>query len=141
MGKQIVAVRRMILTAGKATVAYPVGPVLGVYGINLMMFVKDYNARTAEWAGLEVPADITIFADRSFTFQVTQPTASSLLRQAAGIEKGSGEANRNKVGKITTAQLRDIAQRKMPDLNADTVEAAEKIVAGTARNMGIEVVS
>ncbi len=141
MGKQIVAVRRLILNAGKATVAYPVGPVLGVYGINLMMFVKDFNARTAEWAELEVPVDITIFADRSFTFQVTQPTASSLLRQAAGIKKGSGEANRNKVGKITTAQLREIAQRKMPDLNADTVEAAEKIVAGTARNMGIEIVA
>ena len=141
MGKQIVAVRRLILNAGKATVAYPVGPVLGVYGINLMMFVKDYNAKTADLAGLEVPVDITIYADRSFTFQLTQPTAASLLRQAAGAEKGSGEANRNKVGKVTSEQLREIAQRKMVDLNANTVEAAEKIVAGTARQMGLEIVS
>lgn len=141
MGKQIVAVRRLILEGGKATPAYPVGPILGVYGINLMLFVKEFNARTVELAGYKIPADITIYNDRSFKFELTEPTTSSLLKKAAGIQKGSSESSHKPVGKITAEQLREIAQRKMANLNAETIEAAERTIAGTARNMGIEIVS
>jgi large subunit ribosomal protein L11 len=125
--------------AGKATPAPPVGPALGQHGINIMEFCKVYNERTASQAGQVIPAVITVYEDRSFTFVLKTPPASELLKKAAGIEVGSGEPNRKKVGKISTAKLREIAQAKMADLNANDIDAAMKIVAGTARSMGIEV--
>jgi len=125
--------------AGKATPAPPVGPALGQHGINIMEFCKAYNERTASQAGQVIPAVITVFEDRSFTFVLKTPPASELIKKAAGIDKGSGEPNRKKVGKITVAKCREIAQAKMADLNANDVESAMKIVAGTARSMGVEV--
>ncbi|HEY9807707.1 MAG TPA: 50S ribosomal protein L11 [Halomicronema sp.] len=140
MAKKIVAVIKLAITAGKANPAPPIGPALGQHGVNIMMFCKEYNARTADQAGLVVPVEISVFEDRSFTFILKTPPASVLIAKAAKIERGSGEPNRKKVGSITTAQLREIAQTKLPDLNANDIDAAMKIVAGTARNMGVNVV-
>lgn len=140
MAKKLVAVVKLQLNAGKATPAPPVGPALGQHGINIMGFVKEYNEKTAAQAGSVVPAEVSIFSDRSFSVRILTPPASDLLRKAAGVDKGSGIPNRTFVGKaITRQQLRDIAQVKMPDLNALDVDAAEKIIAGTARSMGIKI--
>ncbi len=140
MAKKVAAVIRLQISAGKATPAPPVGPALGQHGLNIMAFCKEYNARTAGMAGSIVPVEITVYEDRSFTFVTKTPPAADMLRKAAGVDKGSREPNRSKVGRITRSQLREIAQAKMPDLSAQTIEAAEKIIAGTARNMGIEIV-
>ena len=140
MAKKVVAVIKLEITAGKANPAPPIGPALGQHGVNIMAFCKEYNAKTADKVGLVVPVEISVFEDRSFTFILKTPPASVLIRKAAGIERGSGEPNRKKVGKITQAQLREIAETKMPDLNAYDVDAAMKIVAGTARNMGVTIV-
>jgi large subunit ribosomal protein L11 len=140
MAKKIVAMIKLALQAGKANPAPPVGPALGQHGVNIMMFCKEYNARTADQAGLVIPVEISVFEDRSFTFVLKTPPASVLIQKAAGIEKGSGEPNKKKVGKITTTQLREIATTKMPDLNANDIDAAMKIVGGTARNMGVTIV-
>ena len=141
MAKKIRALLTLQLDAGKASPAPPVGPALGQHGANIMEFVKTYNERTASMAGDVAPAQITIYEDRSFTFEIRTPPASDLIRKAAGLEKGAAEARRTTVGTITTAQLREIAQRKMPDLNANDVDAAMQIIAGTARSMGVEVQS
>lgn len=139
MAKKVVAIIKLALNAGKANPAPPVGPALGQHGVNIMMFCKEYNARTADQAGLVIPVEISVYEDRSFTFVLKTPPASVLIQKAAGIERGSGEPNKKKVGKITTAQLREIAQTKLPDLNANDVDAAMRIVAGTARNMGVTI--
>jgi large subunit ribosomal protein L11 len=139
MAKKVVAIIKLALPAGKATAAPPVGPALGQHGVNIMAFVKEYNARTSDQAGMVIPVEISVFEDRSFTFVLKTPPASVLLVKAAGIEKGSNQPNKRKVGKITQAQLRDIATIKLPDLNANDIEAAMRIVEGTARNMGITV--
>ena len=139
MAKKVVTVIKLAIPAGKANPAPPIGPALGQHGVNIMMFCKEYNARTADQVGLVVPVEISVFEDRSFTFILKTPPASVLIKKAAGIEKGSGEPNRQKVGSISQDQLREIAQAKMPDLNANDVEAAMKIVAGTARNMGVTI--
>lgn len=139
MAKKVVAMIKLAITAGKANPAPPIGPALGQHGVNIMAFCKEYNAKTADKVGLVVPVEISVYEDRSFTFILKTPPASVLIRKAAGVERGSGEPNRKKVGTITQAQLREIAETKMPDLNANDVEAAMKIVAGTARNMGITV--
>ena len=141
MTKQIMTVRKLILHAGKATPAYPVGPILGVYGMNLGVFIKEYNTQTAALIGYQVPVEVTIYLDRSFTMHILEPTVVSLLRHAAGVEKGASEPGRQKAGHITCEQLRHIAGRKMAELNALDLTSAEKIVAGTARSMGIEVIS
>ncbi len=140
MAKKVIAVVKLQIPAGKATPAPPVGPALGQHGVNIMEFCKTYNERTAANAGTIVPVEITVYADRTFSFITKTPPASVLLRQAAGIEKGSGEPNKTKVGKITRAQLREIAQQKMRDLNARDVEAATRMIEGTARSMGIQIV-
>jgi len=140
MAKKITAVVKLQIPAGKATPAPPVGPALGQHGVNIMEFCKSYNERTAKLAGTIVPVEITVYADRTFTFVTKTPPASVLLRQAAGLEKGSGEPNKTKVGSVTRKQVREIAERKMPDLNAATVDAAMRMIEGTARSMGIEVV-
>ena len=139
MARRVLATITLQLDAGQATPAPPVGPALGGYGVNIIEFTKTYNERTREQVGSVIPAEITIYEDRSFTFITKTPPAADLLRKAAGVEKGSGEPNREKVGTVTEAQVREIAEIKMPDLNAYEVEAAMKIVAGTARSMGIEV--
>ncbi len=139
MAKPIKTVVKLQLEAGKANPAPPVGTALGPHGVNIMEFCTQFNEATKGMSGDIVPAEITIYEDRSFSFKLKTPPASDLLRKAAGIEKGSGVPNRNKVGKITKADLRRIAERKMADLNANDIEAAEKIVAGTARSMGIEI--
>lgn len=139
MAKKIVAVIKLALNAGKANPAPPVGPALGQHGVNIMMFCKEYNARTAEQAGMVIPVEISVFEDRSFTFVLKTPPASVLIRKAAGVERGSNEPNKKRVGSITQAQLREIAQTKLPDLNANDVDAAMKIVAGTAKNMGVAI--
>jgi len=139
MAKKVVAVVKLQIPAGKATPAPPVGPALGQHGVNIMEFVKAYNERTARQAGTIVPVEITIYADRTFSFVTKTPPASVLLKQAAKVEKGSGEPNKTKVGQITRRQLREIAEQKMQDLNAPTVEAAMKMIEGTARSMGIEI--
>ena len=139
MAKKIAAVIKLALNAGKANPAPPVGPALGQHGVNIMMFCKEYNARTAEQAGMVIPVEISVFEDRSFTFVLKTPPASVLIRKAAGIERGSNEPNKKRVGSITQAQLREIAQTKLPDLNANDVDAAMKIVAGTAKNMGVTI--
>ena len=139
MAKKIVARVTLQITAGKATPAPPVGPALGQHGINIMEFCKTYNERTASQAGQVIPAVITVFEDRSFTFILKTPPASELIKKAAGIEKGSGEPNRKKVGKLTLDQCREIAKTKMVDLNANDIDAAMKIIAGTARQMGVEI--
>ncbi len=140
MAKKIVAMVKLQIPAGKATPAPPVGPALGQHGVNIMEFCKSYNERTAKLAGTIVPVEITVYADRTFTYVTKTPPAAVLLRQAAGLEKGSGEPNKTKVGTVTRKQVREIAERKMPDLNANTVEAAMRMIEGTARSMGIEVV-
>jgi large subunit ribosomal protein L11 len=140
MAKKVVAVIKLAITAGKANPAPPIGPALGQHGVNIMMFCKEYNARTADQVGLVIPVEISIFEDRSFTFILKTPPASVLITKAAGIEKGSGEPNRKRVGQITRSQLQEIAQTKMPDLNANDIQAAMRIVEGTARNMGVAVV-
>lgn len=139
MAKKVVGVVKLQLPAGKATPAPPVGPALGGYGINIMAFVKEYNEKTAAQAGSVIPVEITIFSDRSFTFTLKTPPAADLLRKAAGVEKGSGMPNRQPVGSITRQQLRALAEQKMADLNATSIESAEKILAGTARSMGITI--
>lgn len=140
MAKKLVAVVKLQLPAGKATPAPPVGPALGQYGINIMGFVKEYNEKSASQAGSIVPVEITIFSDRSFSAKLLTPPAADLLRKAAGAAKGSGTPNRTTAGQITRAQLRQVAQTKMADMNALDIEAAEKIIAGTARSMGIKIV-
>lgn len=140
MAKKISKIVKLQVPAGKATPAPPVGPALGQAGVNIMAFVKDFNDRTAKQAGLIIPVEITVFEDRSFTFICKTPPAAVLLKKAAGLEKASGEPNKKKVGKVTKAQVKEIAETKMPNLNANTVEAAMRLVEGTARSMGIEVV-
>lgn len=139
MAKKIRTVLTLQLDAGKASPAPPVGPALGQHGANIMDFVKAYNERTASMAGDVAPAQITIYEDRSFTFEIRTPPASDLIRKAAGLEKGSAEPRREMVGTINKTQLREIAERKMRDLNANDVEGAMKMIAGTARSMGVEV--
>ena len=139
MAKKVVAQVKLQCPAGQANPAPPVGPALGQHGVNIMEFCKAFNARTQDKQGLIIPAVITIYADRTFTFELKTPPAAVLLKRAAKIEKGSGEPNRNKVGRVTRAQVREIAELKMPDLNANDLDAAMKIVAGTARSMGLEV--
>ena len=140
MAKKLVAVVKLQLPAGKATPAPPVGPALGQYGINIMAFVKEYNEKSASQAGCIVPVEISIYSDRSFVARLLTPPAADLLRKAAGIQKGASTPKRTTVGTITRAQLRQIAQQKMPDMNANDIEAAERIIAGTARSMGIKIV-
>lgn len=139
MAKKIKAIVKLQLPAGKATPAPPVGPALGQHGINMMGFVKEYNERTAAQAGQIIPVEVTIFEDRSFTFITKTPPVADLLRKAAGVEKGSGKPNKEKVGKINKQKLTEIANLKMKDLNANTIDAAEAMIAGTARSMGITV--
>lgn len=139
MAKKVVTQVKLQISAGQANPSPPVGPALGQHGVNIMEFCKQFNARTADKSGLVIPVIITIFSDRSFTFILKTPPASILLVKAAGLEKGSGEPNRNKVGKVTKDQVRKIAETKMADLNANDVEAAMRMVEGTARSMGIEI--
>ena len=140
MAKKITKVVKLQVPAGKATPAPPVGPALGQAGVNIKAFVKDFNDRTAQQVGLIIPVEITVYEDRSFTFICKTPPAAVLLKKAAGIETASGEPNKKKVGKVTKAQVKVIAETKMPDLNANDVEAAMRLIEGTARSMGIEVV-
>lgn len=137
--KKVVGIIKLALEAGKATPAPPVGPALGAKGVNIMAFCKEYNAKTAEKAGYIIPVEITVFDDKSFTFILKTPPASVLLLKAAGIEKGSKEPQREKVGKVTADQVRAIAQEKLPDLNCKSIDSAMRIIAGTAANMGIDV--
>lgn len=137
--KKVAAIVKVAIQAGSATPAPPVGTALGPHGINIMEFVKAYNARTEAMRGTVVPAEITIYEDRTFTFVTKTPPAAELIKKAAGLAKGSAKPNKDKVGKITAAQVREIAETKMPDLNANDVEAAVKIVEGTARSMGVTV--
>jgi large subunit ribosomal protein L11 len=137
--KKVAAVVKVQLNAGAATPAPPVGTALGPHGVNIMDFVKQYNAATESQRGNVIPVEITIYEDRSFTFITKTPPAPELIKKAAGVPKGSAEPHKTKVGSMTQAQVREIAQVKMPDLNATTIEAAEKIIAGTARSMGIKV--
>lgn len=139
MPKKVIKMVKLQVPAGKATPAPPVGPALGQAGINIMAFVKDFNERTAKQAGLIIPVEITVFEDRSFTFITKTPPAAVLLKKAAGIEKASGEPNKNKVAVVKRDKIREIAETKMKDLNAGSVEAAMRIVEGTARSMGITV--
>jgi large subunit ribosomal protein L11 len=140
VAKKVVAVVKLQCPAGQANPSPPVGPALGQHGVNIMEFCKAFNARTQDKQGLIIPAVITVYADRTFTFELRTPPASVLLKRAAKIAKGSGEPNRTKVGTVTRAQVREIAEMKAPDLNAHDVEAAARIVAGTARSMGLDVV-
>lgn len=139
MAKKVKAMLTLQLPAGKANPAPPVGPALAQHGINLMAFCKEYNAKTADKVGLVIPVEISVFEDRSFTFILKTPPASVLIKKAAGIEKGASEPNKQKVATITREQLKEIAQTKMPDLNANDIDAAMKIVAGTAKNMGVAI--
>ena len=139
MAKKVTGMIKLQLPAGKATPAPPVGPALGQHGVNIMGFCKEFNARTANQAGLIIPVVITVYQDRSFSFILKTPPAAVLLKKAVGIESGSAVPNRTKVAKVTKAQLRQIAELKMPDLNAASVEAAMSMIAGTARSMGITV--
>ncbi|HUN64466.1 MAG TPA: 50S ribosomal protein L11 [Bacteroidota bacterium] len=138
--KKVTGFIKLQIPAGSANPAPPIGPALGQKGVNIMEFCKQFNARTQDKKGLIIPVVITVFSDKSFTFITKTPPASVLLAKAAKVEKGSGEPNRTKVGKVTRAQVREIAETKMPDLNANDIEAAMKMVAGTARSMGITVV-
>ncbi|HET9333938.1 MAG TPA: 50S ribosomal protein L11 [Gemmatimonadota bacterium] len=140
MAKKIVAQIKLQIPAGQANPAPPVGPALGQHSVNIMEFCKAFNARTAQQAGLIIPVVITVFADRSFTFITKTPPAAVLLKKAAGLEKGSAEPNRTKVGRVTREQCREIARTKLPDLNATDLESAANMIAGTARSMGLEVV-
>jgi large subunit ribosomal protein L11 len=139
MAKKVTGFVKLQIPAGQATPAPPVGTALGPQGINIMAFVKEFNARTQSQAGMILPVEVTIFSDKSFTFILKTPPAAVLLKKEAGIEKGSGQPNRNKVGKVTRAQIRKIAEIKMPDLNCDSIESAMQMVAGAARSMGLEV--
>jgi len=140
MAKKIMEVLKLQIPAGKANPSPPVGPALGQRGINIMEFCKAFNEKTKDMMGFTIPVEITVYADRSFTFITKQPPATDLLKKAAGIQKGSDNPLKNKVGKITKAQLQEVAERKLADLNTDDVEAAMKILAGSARSMGIEIV-
>ncbi|MEA2020347.1 MAG: 50S ribosomal protein L11 [Patescibacteria group bacterium] len=140
MPKEKEAVVKLNIPAGKATPAPPIGPALGQYGVSLMDFCKEYNKRTQDMGDVVVPAVITIYKDRSFDFVVKTPPASELLKKAAGIEKGSGEPHKEKVGTVTRSQLKEIAERKMKDLSARDLESAAKIIEGTAKQMGLEIV-
>ena len=139
MAKKVTAIIKLHITAGKATPAPPVGPALGQHGVNIMDFCKAYNARTAKEEGMIIPVVITVYQDRSYTFITKTPPASMLLKKAAGLAKGSGAPNKDKVGRISGKQLEEIAKQKMPDLNCFDLEQAKLIVAGTARSMGIEI--
>lgn len=139
MAKKVIAQIKLQLPAGKATPAPPVGPALGQHGLNIMEFCKQFNAKTADQPGMIIPVVITVYGDRTFTFELKTPPASVLLKKALGIEKGSSEPNRVKVGKVTREQIKEIAQTKKEDLNATDIEAAIKMIEGTARSMGIEV--
>ena len=140
MAKKVLTLIKLQIPGGQANPAPPVGPALGQHGVNIMEFCKAFNAQTAQAGGRITPVEITVYEDRSFTFITKQPPAAELIKQAAGVEKGSGEPNREKVGSVTRDQLRRIAEQKMVDLNANDVEAAMLILAGTARSMGVEVV-
>ncbi len=140
MAKKVTAIIKLAIQAGKANPAPPIGPALGQHGVNIMMFCKEYNARTADQVGTVIPVEISVYEDRSFTFILKTPPASVLIQKAAGIEKGSGEPNKKKVGQLTRSQLQGIAQQKMPDLNANDIDAAMRIIEGTARNMGVTIV-
>jgi len=139
MAKKIGAIVKVQAQAGKATPAPPIGPALGQHGINIMMFVKEFNERTASQAGMVIPAEITVFEDRTFTFIIKTPPAADLLKKAAGVDKGSAVPHKTKVGTITKEKIREIAKTKMVDLNANDLEAAEKMIEGTARSMGLTV--
>ena len=139
MAKKVQAMVKLQITAGKANPSPPVGPALGQHGVNIMEFYKAFNAETQADAGTIIPVEITVYEDRSFDFITKTPPAAVLIKEAIGIEKGSGEPHMNKVGTISMAQVRQIAERKMPDLNANDLDAASKIIAGTARSMGVEV--
>ncbi|GGB11454.1 50S ribosomal protein L11 [Macrococcus hajekii] len=139
MAKKVIKVVKLQIPAGKANPAPPVGPALGQAGVNIMGFCKEFNARTQEQAGLIIPVEISVFEDRSFTFITKTPPAAVLLKKAAKVEKGSGEPNKNKVATVSEDQVRQIAEEKMEDLNAASVEAAMRIIAGTARSMGFEI--
>lgn len=139
MAKKITGYIKLQVTGGQANPAPPVGPALGQHGVNIMEFCKQFNARTKEQMGITVPVVITVYADRSFSFITKTPPAGVLLKRAAGLQKGSGVPNKNKVGKVTTAQVEEIAKLKMPDLNASSLETAVTMVRGTARSMGLEV--
>ena len=140
MAKKIVGFIKLQVPAGKANPSPPIGPALGQRGLNIMEFCKKFNDATKSLVGFKIPVEVTVFEDRTYNFILKQPPASELLKKAAGIEKGSGEPNKTKVAKITKAQLREIAEKKMPDLNANSIEAAMKTIEGTAKNMGIEIV-
>lgn len=140
MAKKVIAQIKLQLPAGKATPAPPVGPALGQHGVNIMEFCKQFNAKTADQPGMIIPVVLTVFGDRSFSFIMKTPPASVLLKKAAKLERASGEPNKVKVGKVTLDQVREIAELKKPDLNANDVEAAMEMIKGTARSMGIEVV-
>ena len=139
MAKKVTGFIKLQIPAGKATPSPPVGPALGQHGVNIMEFVKQFNEKTAKQVGLVIPAVITVYADRSFSFVLKTPPAAVLIKKACKIESGSGAPNKTKVAKITEAQVREIAEMKMPDLNAASVEAAMKMIAGTARSMGVTV--
>ena len=141
MAKKVTKVVKLQVPAGKATPAPPVGPALGQAGVNIMAFVKEFNDRTAQQAGLIIPVEISVYEDRSFTFITKTPPAAILLKKAAGIEKASGEPNKNKVAKLPRSKAQEIAELKMKDLNAASVEAATRMIEGTARSMGIEIVA
>ncbi|ACM92919.1 ribosomal protein L11 [Nautilia profundicola AmH] len=140
MAKKVVEVLKLQIPAGKANPSPPVGPALGQRGINIMEFCKAFNEKTKDMMGFTIPVEITVFSDRSFTFITKQPPATDLLKKAAGIQKGSSNPLKDKVGKITKAQLKEVAEKKLPDLNTDDIEQAMKILAGSARSMGIEIV-
>jgi len=140
MAKKVIKLVKLQVAAGKATPAPPVGPALGQAGVNIMAFVKDFNERTAQQVGLIIPVEITVYEDRSFTFITKTPPAAVLLKKAAGIETASGEPNKKKVAKVSRDKVREIAEAKMPDLNAASLEAAMRMVEGTARSMGIDIV-
>lgn len=137
--KKIKTIIKLQIPAGQATPAPPVGPALAQHGVNIAEFCQKFNEVTKEQSGFTVPVEITVYQDRTYVFKLKQPPASELLKKAAGIEKGSGTPNKTKVAKITRAQLKEIAQKKMPDLNTDNIEQAMKIIEGTAKNMGIEI--
>jgi large subunit ribosomal protein L11 len=140
MAKKIKAVVKVQIAAGKATPAPPIGPALAPHGLNIAEFCQKFNAATQAMAGFTIPAEVTIFEDRTFSFVLKTPVTSELIKKAIGIEKGSGAPNKTKVGKITKAQLKEIAEKKMPDLNTTDIEQAIKVVAGTAKNMGVDVI-